>query len=148
MKATNPTPVLAPRFDSLRQEFDRLVDRFIEPRAVTLPFGDGAWLPDTDLVENEKEFVVRLEVPGISKEQLEVKLEGDLLMVRGERKETTERKDERFVWRERTEGAFARSLRLPSPVDPARVEASVKDGVLTVTLPRLAPPNLAKIPVK
>jgi HSP20 family protein len=93
-----------------------------------------------DVSETEKEFRVRAELPGVSEDDIDVRLDNDVLTIRGEKKfersEGGEKEDFHFV--ERSYGTFQRSLRLPSSVDSEQVKADFRDGVLTITLPKTA----------
>lgn len=146
MKLMRPVPVGAARreFDTM---FDRLFRSPLFPEMLPMK-PEALWEPALDLSETEKEFVVRLEAPGFHKENLDVKYENELLTVAGHREFRNEVKGEEFLWTEREEGRFTRTLRIPAPVDPARVEALYENGLLTVRLPKLEPAPKAKIAIK
>jgi HSP20 family protein len=149
MKPANlPTNSPTARLGTIRDDFDRIIERILYPSALTMRTPGDSWLPSVDFAETDKNYIVRLEAPGVAKDQIEIQLEGDTLTLRGERKRATEGKDERFVWQEREEGSFMRSLRMPTPVDASGVTAIMTDGVLTVTLPKATPGTSARIPVK
>lgn len=95
----------------------------------------GEWTPAIDVVRDKDNLVVRADMPGIKPEEVKVEVEGDILTVSGEHEESREEKDENFVRRERRYGSLARSIALPPGVDPDKVAATVKDGVLEVTVP-------------
>ena len=96
----------------------------------------GDWIPPVDIFENEKhELVITAELPGMTREAIDIRLENNMLTIRGERKKATETTDEQFHRVERAYGTFSRSFSLPATVDVNRVAADYKDGVLTVTLP-------------
>ena len=80
-------------------------------------------------------LVVRANVPGIKPEEIEIKVENDVLTISGEHEETTEETDKTFVRRERRYGAFSRSMPLPRGVDPKKIDAKTNDGVLEATTP-------------
>lgn len=148
MPATKLSPAPTSRVGAFRGDFDRFLERFLYPPAFTMQSPEGLLSPNVDFSETEKQYLVRLEAPGVAREDFDIKLEGDFLIVRGERKHSTEGKDERFVWQEREEGSFMRSLRMPTPVDPSGVSASLENGVLTVTLPKAMPAASSRIQVK
>jgi len=144
-----PTPTVK----RVRDDFDRFFNRLFPENLMTetwTPFeGEaGEWIPACDLTETEKEFVVRLEAPGIHKENLDVKLVGDLLSIHGRREMTEESRGETHLWTEREVGTFIRTLRLPAPVIEADIKASFQDGVLTVHLPKVAQAVENKITIK
>ena len=96
----------------------------------------GDWIPPVDIYENDKhEIVVKAEMPGMKREDIDLRVENNTLTLRGERRRDTEVKDEQFHRVERAYGVFARSFSLPTTVDTGHVNAEYKDGVLTVTLP-------------
>ena len=96
----------------------------------------GNWTPPVDIFETEThDLVVRAELPGMAREDIEVSVENSTLVIKGEKKFDAEVKDESYRRIERTYGAFHRSFTLPNTVDSNRVSAEYKHGVLTVTLP-------------
>ncbi len=96
----------------------------------------GDWIPPVDIFENEKgEVVIKAELPGLRKEEIDLRVENNTLTIRGERKRQTEVKEEQYHRVERTYGSFSRSFALPGTVDNGRVSADYRDGVLTVVLP-------------
>jgi HSP20 family protein len=96
----------------------------------------GDWLPPVDIFENDQhEIVLRAELPGLKREDIEIRVENNTLTLRGERKRDTEVKQDQYHRVERAYGAFGRSFSLPSTVNPEKVTAAFNDGVLTITLP-------------
>ena len=96
----------------------------------------GTWVPSVDIYETDThDLVLRAELPGISREDIEVTVENGTIVIKGEKKFDTEVKDEHYRRIERTYGTFHRSFTLPNTVDAAKVAAEYKNGVLTVTLP-------------
>lgn len=89
-----------------------------------------------DVSEDEKVWVVTAEVPGASPDDVHVDIQDDMLTVRGEKKSEREGKKENRRWTERTYGSFSRSFRIPANADVDRIEASFRDGVLTVEIPK------------
>jgi HSP20 family protein len=131
----------------LRREMDRLFERFFEAPWAELP-ALGDWTPALDLTEGKEAFVVKAELPGVEPGEIGVTLEGDLLTIKGEKEAKKEEKDERAHRTERTWGAFMRTIRLPAPVDAAKVAATFKNGVVTVTLPKAPGAKGTTIPLK
>lgn len=112
-------------------EIDRLLERFFED-----PSADP-WLgamPSLDLEETEDEVLVTIELPGVEPGDVDVSVQKDVLTVSGEKKAERETEKRGFRHSERTYGRFRRSLRLPADVDPEHVEATQRNGVLTVTM--------------
>jgi HSP20 family protein len=89
-----------------------------------------------DCCEDEKAYIITAEVPGAKREDIQIDLQGDMLTIRGEKKSEREGKTEHHRWAERTYGSFSRSFTLPSNALADRVEASFRDGVLTLTIPK------------
>lgn len=120
-----------------RKEMDDLFNGFFSSD-FNLP--DAAWTraftPAFDVSETENEIKVRAELPGLDPENIDVNLTGNLLTVRGEKKEESEEKGENTHRVERKFGAFSRSFRLPAEVDTEKVDASYKNGVLSLNIPK------------
>ena len=146
----------APVTGKLGDEIERVFDRFLAPRFLTEPFlpkypfeAVGAeWTPMLDMVENANEFIVRLEVPGIHKENLDIQLTGQVLTITGKRELAAETPGEAFLLKERLYGKFIRTIRLPAPVAENKVTATYEDGVLLVHLPKAVPVPANKILIK
>jgi HSP20 family protein len=94
------------------------------------------WLPPVDIEENDREYVVKAELPGMKKEEVKLKVEGGILSISGERKAEKEEKDKKYHRVERSYGAFQRSFTLPEGALPEKISAEFKDGVLLVHLPK------------
>ncbi|HTU99372.1 MAG TPA: Hsp20/alpha crystallin family protein [Luteitalea sp.] len=96
----------------------------------------GDWFPAVDIYENtSQEIVLKAELPGIAREDIDLRVENNTLTLRGERKRDTEVKPEQFHRVERSYGSFSRSFSLPNRIDTDKVRAEFKDGVLSITLP-------------
>jgi HSP20 family protein len=99
-------------------------------------FGSGAWVPAVDITETaEKSVVVKADLPDMKREDIAITFENNVLTIEGERKFTSNESD-KYHRVERGYGAFRRSFTVPPSIDGGRVEASYRDGVLTITLPR------------
>ena len=97
----------------------------------------GAWMPPVDIYSTgEHELVIKAEIPGMSKDDIDITVENFTLTIRGEKKTEQTVKDDQFHRVERSYGSFTRTFALPQTVDANRVEASYKDGVLTIKLPQ------------
>jgi HSP20 family protein len=96
----------------------------------------GDWLPPVDIYQNgNHEIVIKAEIPGLKREDIDLRVENNTLTLRGERTRESEVKDEQYHRVERAYGVFTRSFSLPSTVDSGQVTADYKDGVLTIVLP-------------
>lgn len=104
--------------------------------------------PAMDVVENDKEFSIRVDLPGLKAEDLKVEVEDGLLTVGGEVGDTIEKEGDHYHYRERSYGKFQRSVRLPNTVDANKVEANFENGVLNVILPKLPQAQPKQITVK
>ena len=131
---------------NLREEINRLFD---------VPFGDIAreseffgWAPAVDVYEDKDCMVVKAELPGMKKEDIEISLHQGSLIISGERKLESEEKAGESSRAERFFGRFQRSLELPKPVDPNNVTATYKDGILTVKLSKTEESKPRQITVK
>ena len=99
-------------------------------------FSSGAWLPPVDIYQNgEHELVLKAELPDMTREGIDVTVANGTLTIKGEKKVSSDVKEEQFRRVERRYGTFSRSFSLPPTVDASRVGADYKNGVLTVTLP-------------
>lgn len=122
--------------DRLRNEMERLYDRFLDLRPFYRLAQEGEWMPSVDVSETAKEIIVNAEVPGVEAKDIDVSLDGNVLTIKGERKREHEEKGENFHRIERSYGSFYRSLQLPSEVDGDRIKATYKKGVLRISLPK------------
>jgi len=104
--------------------------------------------PAIDVAEENGHVVIRAEVPGIKKEDIDVSLRDGVLTLKGEKKLESDRKDRRYHRTERRYGAFSRSIALPEYVDLNKVDAQYKDGVLTITLDKKAEAKPKQIEIK
>jgi len=96
----------------------------------------GSWAPSVDIFEHEGNLVLKAELPGVDPKDVDVRVENNVLTLRGERKFETEVKKEKYHRVERAYGTFSRSFTLPNVVDTEKIKAEYKDGVLQVTLPQ------------
>jgi len=107
-----------------------------------------AWAPPVDVFEKDHNLVIRAELPGVQKDDIEVGIENGVLTLKGERKRETEFEEANAYRMERVYGAFTRSFSLPTTVDPSKVEAVYKDGVLELTVPKLEAAKPKKVQIK
>lgn len=121
------------RVSTLRDELDRLFDFALPSRDSGL---FGGWTPALDVHDEKDNFTVRVELPGLKKEDIALRLHEGVLTISGERKREQENKEGNTFRSERYFGRFQRSVTLPAQVDAAKVKATYKDGVLTVDLPK------------
>jgi HSP20 family protein len=138
---------LSDPFRPIDQLFDEMwrnwPNRFFEGDT-TRPF----LRPAMDVVENEDNITVRVDLPGLSGDDVHVEMEDNVLTIRGEIGDTIEKEGERYHYRERYSGSFQRSLRLPNTIDANKVDASFDNGVLNIVLPKLPQAQPKKIDIK
>ncbi len=129
-----------------QNQFDRLFDGLVGP---AWPNGRSTtFLPPIDLEENAEGFVLRADLPGMNQSHVSVRLVGDTIVITGERKAETPGKDATAHAKERVVGRFERSLTLGTRVRADQVEASFKDGVLEVRIPKADEARVREIEVK
>ena len=154
LTAARPTRALNPL-----EDMERLFERFFGSSWLR-PFGleSPLWsemaksmdirVPSVDVIDREDEVVVRAEIPGVDKENLEVSLSDDRLTIKGTTRSEKQGKEAgEYTRREMSRGSFTRVVTLPANVDGEKAKASFKDGVLEMTLPKLKPSKRFRIRV-
>lgn len=132
---------------SLQEQVNRLFESSFPSR------GDEsaltAWAPAVDVYETENELVIKADLPDVTEKDLDVRIENNMLTIRGERKFEQKVKEESYLRMERAYGSFSRSFSLPNSVNTEAIKAEYKDGVLNITLPKRAEskPKQVKIAV-
>ena len=130
----------------LRSEVDRLFEDFFGGDA-TLERSD-VFVPKLDVRDNEDAYLLRVELPGIDPNDVSIDLDDDVLTVRGERQRDSSETRGGYEYSESSYGSFVRSLQLPRGIDASHVDASMNQGVLEITVPKVATAQQRKIPVK
>lgn len=139
----------AKELDRIRREIDELFD----PTA-RMFFSDGLfdreYSPAMDVVENDDAFLVSIDVPGVDRKDLEISVADNVLTVKGEKKDSRNRKDRKYFRKESWEGSFQRTLSLPAGVDSDKISAKLTDGVLSISLQKReeAKPKQISVSVK
>lgn len=132
----------------IRNEINRLFDSFFPD----FPWGGeaeaGSWAPRVDIAETNGELVVAAELPGMARDDVSIRIENNVLTLKGEKKHEEEKKGTNYHRIERSYGTFSRSFSLPSTVDTSKVKAAFKDGVLTITLPKTEEAKGKEIPIE
>jgi HSP20 family protein len=134
------------RLADLRDEIDRLFDLPLAGMTSTSPWMSG-WTPALDVYEDKDQFVVKAEVPGMKKDDIEVSLHDGSLTISGERKSERESTEAGVYRSERAFGRFQRTIDLPTSVDVSKVKADYRDGILSITLPKMEEAKPKKISV-
>lgn len=104
--------------------------------------------PALDIADNENELVIKAEVPGCKKDDIDISIQDRTLTISGEKKQEEEKKEKGYYHVERTYGSFRRDLNLPSDIDTTRIDAACKDGVLSITLPKTEKAKAVKVNIK
>jgi HSP20 family protein len=130
--ATFPADII-----DMQRDVNRIFDNFF--RGGTLDdgsFGTSAWSPAVDIAEREDGYDVKVELPGVKKEDVKITMQENILTIRGEKKQEDRTKEANVHRVERSYGSFQRSFTLPTNVKPGAVDATFKDGILSITLPK------------
>jgi HSP20 family protein len=120
-------------FRSFDDLVGRMFDDWMGPRAAGATHG---WSPAVDMVDKKDEIVLRADLPGLDQKDVKVHVEGGVLTIRGTRQEEGETKDEDFYCCERWSGSFSRTMTLPPGIDPDKIKATFRNGVLEVHVPK------------
>ena len=112
------------------------------------PFWSRTRWPALDIAEDENEFTIKAEVPGCKAEDIDISVHGNILTISGEKKQEKEEKGKGYRHTERSYGSFRRDVNLASEVDSNKVEATYKDGILSIKLPKTEKTKAVKIKVK
>jgi len=130
----------------LRDEMENLLERFSGDGGELWP--SGVLAPPMDFSESEFGLQVRMDLPGVDPKEIDIQVSGNQLTVSGERKEEQEEKGETYHRVERRTGRFSRSVTLPCPVDEDKIDASYRDGVLSISVPKREEAKGRRINVK
>ncbi len=142
--ATFPSDILG-----MQREINHMFDRFFRGGVLDdAELSAGGWMPAVDLAEKDDEFVAKVELPGVNKDDVKITLQDNVLTIRGEKKDEKESKHSNFHRVERSYGSFQRSFALPTSVRSDKVDAQYKDGILTISLPKAEEAKRKQIEVK
>ena len=130
----------------LRRDMNRLFEGFWGDDENPLPMTQ--WAPATDLVEKEDEFVLTAELPGMTQKDISVTITNNVVTIKGEKKQESENKEGSVHRTERTYGGFSRSFTLPAGARTEKVDASYRDGVLSLRIPKAEEAKPKQIEVK
>ncbi len=111
-----------------------------------LPY-EQRWMPAIDMYEKDDRFVVKVELPGMEKDEIDISVTGNMLTIKGERKEEREKKEENYYLSERSYGRFFRNIPLPSNADANKIEATFNDGVLEIDIPKMPESQAKKVEI-
>jgi HSP20 family protein len=116
--------------------------------AESLPAVSGWRMPAVDISEKDKEIVVSAEIPGVNKEDISIDIRNNHLEIKAETKEEKSEEKEGYVYKERRQGSFFRSLELPASVNTEKTKATYKDGILSLNLPKSKQGKKTKIKIE
>ena len=136
-----------PFFNTLQREVNQLFEGAAS-RGSNIESGLTAWAPAVDIYENGNELVVKADIPEIDKKDLDIRVENNLLTIRGERKFEKNISEENYLRVERAYGSFSRSFTLPNTVNTEGISAQYENGVLTLHLPKREEAKPKQIQVK
>lgn len=129
-------------------DFDDLFEGLFSPRRVSRSIEGNALVPVIDVAETDNEYLIKAEIPGVKKEDLNVSVQDGVLTINAESKyEDEEKKEGRLIRQERRYGKFVRSMRLGKDVDSSNVKADYNDGVLELKLPKIEEVKPKKIAI-
>lgn len=134
-------------FTALQDEINRLFDRDLWNMDMPEFFGDGM-TPALDVKDNDDTVEVRCDLPGVGKDDIDISVSGNVLTIKGEKSEEKEDNESTYYRKESWSGSFRRSVQLPDTVDPDKADATMKDGVLVLTLPKKEEEKRKKISVQ
>lgn len=120
---------------AMQDRMTRLIDETLS-RIMKEEVSQGVWSPPVDILERGNEVVLKIDLPGLSQNEIEVRVEENNLIVQGERRFIKEALDENYIQMERPYGTFRRVFNIPRAIDQENIKASSKDGVLRVILPK------------
>ena len=141
-------------FYSLQREMNSLFDNFfrgfdLAPRGLAAG-AMGIFSPSIDVKENDKEFIIKAELPGVEEKDIDVTVTNDSVTIKGEKKEEKEDKDKNYYYMERSYGSFSRVIPLEAEIESNKAEASFKNGILDIKIPKnqSAKAKGTKVPIK
>ncbi|TDN99188.1 MULTISPECIES: Hsp20/alpha crystallin family protein [Halomonas] len=139
------------------REFDRMLESFFDRGWMPSRWEHPLWqrfaafeqgMPKVDVIDRDAEVVVRAEVPGFERDELDVTVTDDAVTLKGEHREENKQEEGDYFHSEISRGSFTRTVALPGEIDADKADASFKNGVLELTLPKLKQANRRKVEVK
>jgi HSP20 family protein len=140
-------PILRRPSDWMATPSLRFFDGFFDEFGLPEMADEKQWLPKVDVSETDDHVIVKAEVPGMDKKNINITMSDGILTIQGEKKQEKEEEKENYRFVERRYGSFSRSLRVPNGVDADKIEAGYKDGVLKVVIPKSEAEKSRKIEI-
>ena len=133
-----------------RKGMDDFFDRFFRNPVLSGGgiFSDHNWYPSVDVSEGKKEIMVKAEIPGVDRKDIDISLDGRLLTIKGQKKHEKEESEEHYHRVESSYGYYQRTIELPAEVDSSQVDATYKDGILKMKLKKAKPAETKKIAIQ
>ncbi len=134
----------------LQDEFNKFFEDQLAKRVGSEELASSSWIPPVDIYEDENNIVIKADLPGMDQKDIEVKVENNTLIIKGEKKFEDEEKKDNYHRIERFYGTFQRAFTLPDTVDVEKIKAAYKNGVLEITIPKKpeTKPKQIKVEVK
>ena len=131
----------------MQERMTRLIDETLS-RIMKEEVGKGVWSPPVDILERGSEVVLKIDLPGVSQSEIEVRVEENTLIIQGERRFIKEALDENYIQIERPYGTFRRTFNIPRVIDQENIKASSREGVLRVIRPKRQEAQLKQVLVE
>ena len=132
----------------MQREINRMFNNMFRGSEDGEDYALTSWTPAVDIAEQDNEYTVKVELPGVNKDDVKITVESNMLTVRGEKKQEKETKKENYHRVERSYGSFQRSFTLPTAIVSDKIDAAYKDGILTVRVPKAEEAKPKQIEVK
>ena len=113
-----------------------------------LPAEEMTWAPSVEIYENNDSFIIRAELPGVDRDEIDISMAGNTLTIKGKRRPAADVKEEQYLYCEACYGSFSRSITMPAAVDADKIEATYENGVLEIRVPKAKEAMPTKIEVK
>ncbi len=135
-KSAQELPTFPSEILGMQKEINRMFENFFRGDRDDLDLMATSWRPAVDIVENDDDYVAKVEIPGVKKEDVKITMENNILTIRGEKAQEKKEKDSNYHRVERYYGSFRRSFELPGSVKSDKIDVEYKDGILTIRMPK------------
>ncbi|MCZ6901502.1 MAG: Hsp20/alpha crystallin family protein [Rickettsia endosymbiont of Ixodes persulcatus] len=133
---------------SKRSYIDDVFNNFFnEIASFSSSYNNRMLSPSTDIIENDSEYNLEMELPGVTQDNIDLKIDSNILTIEGKKEQSSEKKDHNYHMQERYYGSFYRSISLPSNIDEEHIEAKFNDGILSIKIPKKEQSKAKKIKV-
>ena len=132
----------------IRDDMDKVFNQFFSRPYEGTDFPEVDWSPRVDIMEKDNEFLLRAELPGLKKDDVKITMHDNILTIKGEKSGEVKEENNNFHLCERHYGRFARSFRLPNPIEAKKIDATMKEGILTIALAKSEEAKPKEIEIK